>query len=134
MLISYLLLPRAEGVIASIIAAASLGTFTLLLPEELLEELALVTREKPYLASRIRPEQVDTFVQALREIGEPLSPIEEQLPPVSRDAKDDYLLAAAVISRADFLVTGDKDLLVLGEVERLKILTPTAFATLLAAG
>ena len=36
----------------------------------------------------------------------------EILPEKCRDRKDDYLLELAVISNADFLITGDKDLLV----------------------
>lgn len=37
-----------------------------------------------------------------------------------RDEKDNYLLALAKDSQADFLMTGDKDLLVLQLVEQLK--------------
>ena len=49
------------------------------------------------------------------------------LPVVTRDAKDDYLLAYALVGQADYLVTGDEDLLVLQEIEGLKIVNPTQF-------
>ena len=41
---------------------------------------------------------------------------------VCRDVKDDYLLALATDSKADFLITGDKDLLSIEQVETTKII------------
>ena len=37
--------------------------------------------------------------------------------------KDDYLLAYGLMGGADYLVTGDEDLLTLGDVEGLKIVS-----------
>lgn len=45
----------------------------------------------------------------------------------SRDADDDAFVNLAVEGAADWLVTGDRDLLVLGAVERTRIVTPAAF-------
>lgn len=45
----------------------------------------------------------------------------------SRDPKDDVLLDLAVSGRADWLVTGDGDLLVLGAVGTTRIATPAVF-------
>jgi len=47
----------------------------------------------------------------------------------SRDPKDDYLLALAQQARLDYLVTGDKDLLVLGTHLQTEILTFTDFTS-----
>jgi putative PIN family toxin of toxin-antitoxin system len=44
-----------------------------------------------------------------------------------RDPKDDMLLELAVSGNADFLVTGDKDLLVLNPFRGAQILTPREF-------
>ena len=41
-----------------------------------------------------------------------------------RDPNDAHVLAAAKVSRCDAIVTGDRDLLVLGEFEGVKILRP----------
>jgi len=41
---------------------------------------------------------------------------------ICRDAKDDYLLALAINSKADFLITGDKDLLSIEQIETTKII------------
>ena len=47
------------------------------------------------------------------------------VPRRSPDPKDDATLAAAVASKAEFVVSGDNPgLLVLGEVERIPIRTP----------
>lgn len=46
---------------------------------------------------------------------------------VCRDAADDLVLGAAVEGRASALVTGDDDLLALGEYDGIRILKPRAF-------
>ncbi len=46
---------------------------------------------------------------------------------VCRDPKDDKLLELATSGNADFLVTGDKDLLVLNSFRAVKIITPREF-------
>lgn len=45
-----------------------------------------------------------------------------------RDPKDDKLLELAVCGNADFLVTGDKDLLVLNPFRGIEIITPRKFS------
>lgn len=45
------------------------------------------------------------------------------IPSRCRDPKDDYLLELAVISDADYLLTGDDDLLSMKSIERCKIIT-----------
>jgi uncharacterized protein len=52
------------------------------------------------------------------------SPIEE---PVCRDPSDDLVLACAEAAQADCLVTGDEDLLVLGEFKGTRIIRPSDF-------
>jgi uncharacterized protein len=46
---------------------------------------------------------------------------------ICRDPDDDKLLETALLGRADCLVTGDQDLLVLGTYLRIPILTPASF-------
>ena len=46
---------------------------------------------------------------------------------VRRDPKDDFLLSLAKDGKADYLITGDKDLLNLGKFKKTKILTITDF-------
>jgi putative PIN family toxin of toxin-antitoxin system len=79
-------------------------------------------------------EEIDGFFEALSIDGdavEALSP----LPIEVRDAKDERVLAAALDNRADYLVTGDNDLLTLAGDPRLgtlQIVTARAFLDLLS--
>ena len=50
---------------------------------------------------------------------------------VCRDKDDNWVLAAALTGRADFVVSGDKDLLILKEFHGIKILSPRQFVELL---
>lgn len=47
--------------------------------------------------------------------------------PVCRDPDDDNVLAAALSGRCDCIVTGDKDLLEIGEFEEIRILKPSDY-------
>jgi putative PIN family toxin of toxin-antitoxin system len=49
----------------------------------------------------------------------------------ARDPDDNRVLEAAVAGDADYIVTGDGDLLALGSHDRIQIVTPAAFTTLL---
>lgn len=46
---------------------------------------------------------------------------------ICRDSKDDFLLALAIDGKADFLITGDKDLLVLAKIENTRIITMSEY-------
>jgi uncharacterized protein len=132
-LISYLLRPAETGAVRVIIRAFLEDRFTLLVPEVLLQELEVTVLGKRRLAERILPEELDTFVAVLEEFGERVDMIQEPIPAVTRDPKDDYLLAYALVGKADHLVTGDRDLLALrGQMPGVEILTPAQFAELLA--
>ena len=52
---------------------------------------------------------------------------EFQVKVICRDPKDDYLLALAKAAKADVLVTGDADLLVLKKYGKTSIIKPTDF-------
>ncbi len=115
----------AKGPSAEILRAGRDGLVELVVSELLLAELKR-TLAYPKLRKRIPPEKAAALANWARDHGifaeDPASP-----PPVgSRDSDDDYLLALAIDRRA-YLVTGDKDLLVLSD--DLPILTPAEFAT-----
>jgi putative PIN family toxin of toxin-antitoxin system len=58
----------------------------------------------------------------------------QDVPSVSRDPQDDKFLACVRSAEADYLVTEDKDLLVLEEYEGTRICQPAEFIALLEAG
>src|SRR5436190_12251824 len=124
-LISFLLTPNSTGPIATIIEAVYDGKFTLLLPRELINEVIEAVKAKPYLAKRVSAEETSKLLVNLLSAGELLAPLSDKVVLATRDPKDDYLLAYAVVYEADYLVTGDEDLLVLGDmVQGLRIVSP----------
>ena len=129
--ISYLLNPERPGALRTIFHSAINGDFTLLLPEVLLDEFVSKTPTKPYLSERITPDELSAFVAIVQEVSEVIAEVKEEIPAATRDPKDDYLLAYAVVGESDYLVTGDDDLLVLQGVPQLKIIKPADFALLI---
>jgi len=53
--------------------------------------------------------------------------VKKPYPHISRDKNDNYLLGLIEISNAEILVTGDKDLLVLGSYKGCVIVKPSEF-------
>ena len=51
---------------------------------------------------------------------------------VPDDPNDDTIIATAVVAGADYLVTGDRDLLVLDHYQGVAILTPRQFLDMIA--
>ena len=113
------------------------GRFTLVTSLYLVEELAHVLTY-PRIAERIRLDEpeVDTILAALLSEAE-MAPGELELPGVTRDLKkplrfplhrkDDPVVACAVEGDAGYIVSGDQDLLVLGEYEGIEVVTPRRF-------
>lgn len=56
------------------------------------------------------------------------------IPPVSRDPQDDKFLATAEAAGADYLVSEDQDLLVLGDYRSIRIVDAATFLGLLERG
>ncbi len=128
--VSYLLTPKQTGPIHSLVHGAFLGEFTLLLPEDLLGELVQKVKGKKYLPGRITVAELDELITLLKEVAEMIPKINAPIPAVTRDPKDDYLLAYALVGEADFLITGDADLLTLKQVEQTKIITARQFMSI----
>ncbi len=87
--------------------------------EQLLAELQEVVK-RPKLAKYIHQERQEELFDLLLTYSEFIStpPKDRRL---TRDKKDDYLLELCEIINADFLLTGDEDLLVLREFGCTKI-------------
>ncbi len=92
--------------------------------QQLLDEIRLVT-QRPKLQKYFPPAKVKELLDFLMIVG---SCIEIQSSVnICRDAKDNYLLALAKDSQANFLITGDQDLLILQQFELTKIVTYQEF-------
>lgn len=111
------------GAPAMLVDAWERKTFTLVSADELIAELRDVA-DRPFFRARLRPGSVVLLVAGLQE----LSSYCRDLPsgPIAPDPKDSFLLAMAEVGEADFLVTGDKELLSLKRHKTTQIVTPAA--------
>ena len=121
--ISYLLSPRKHSPVVTMVNLALSGRFRLLLAEDLVDELVRSVAKRAYLQGRIEPADVSELVHLLSQAGEIIPRITDEIPALTQDAKDDYLIAYALVGEADYLVTGDADLLALKQVDRMRIVT-----------
>ena len=105
------------------------GALTLISSPGLLAELAEVMNrpkfEEILARSNTDAQQMLDRLQRLAEIIDP-----PPLPAaVSRDPSDDAVLALAVASQADLIITGDNDLLILGSHAGIPIIDPAEAVT-----
>ena len=96
----------------------------LLLKSTITEQELFVTLARPRLAPLIPPRFRDWLSEVLA--AAELVAITERIA-ACRDPKDDKFLELAVNGRADLIVTGDADLLVLNPFRDISIVTPATF-------
>lgn len=105
--------------------------FDLLISKEQLEEIKTASKKDKLTSYSLFSSRIVEFIQNLEFAVELVKPIpEDNLPTHSRDLKDDFILAASLGGNADYLVTGDEDLLVLNAnpgLGKLKIVTVKQF-------
>ncbi len=102
----------------------------ILLSSELLAELSDVLGRKKFdrfLTSEEREEFLETFVDRAILI-DIIETVQE-----CRDPKDDKILELALNGQAQYIVSGDKDLLVLNPFRAVKILTAEEFLKLIVS-
>lgn len=96
----------------------------LILCPDLLEEIREVT-SRPKFAKYFPQDEVASLIEFMQIIGEEFTPKSQVQ--LCRDKADDYLLALAIDAKADYLVTGDQDLLILKQIEKCKIVDVKTF-------
>jgi len=96
----------------------------LLFSQELLEEFVTVSK-RPKLRKYISRDELEDILETIDEVAEFVNVTSE----ISecRDPKDNFLLSLAVDGKADYLLTGDKDLLVLKKIGKTEIRTISEF-------
>lgn len=96
----------------------------LLLSEPVLSEIATVLARRKfdrYVSAEIRRD----FVADLAAVAEQVSIIHTVH--ICRDPKDNMILELAISGQADFILTGDQDLLALGSFHEVPIWTPARY-------
>lgn len=97
---------------------------TLIFSYELLEEFIDVV-SRPKFEKYISKQHIEKILECFDQFGELIEVTSNTN--ICRDEKDNFLLNLSVDSNADYLITGDKDLLILEKIEHTKILTFTEF-------
>lgn len=127
---------RPDSAPGRILKAAVQGqTVRALLSPPLVEELQRALaypRLRPYL--KMSSPETREFVLLLEQIADAVNLDDHPAPGICRDPHDEPYLQTALAGRADYVVTGDRDLLDLGAVDGIPILTPTAFEQILQPG
>ncbi len=95
-----------------------------LFSQELLEEFIAVAK-RPKLRKYISRVELEDLLETIDEVSEFVNVTSE----ISecRDPKDNFLLSLAIDGKADYLLTGDKDLLVLRKIGNTEIKTISEF-------
>jgi uncharacterized protein len=123
------------GTSDKLLSAVQRGAFMLCLSQEILRETSRSLREK---TERIRryyaypDEKIDQFAASLASMARLVCDLPE-LRVVPLDRKDDVIVATAIAAKAEYLVSGDRHLLMLGAYEDIRIITPRQFLDLLQA-
>jgi putative PIN family toxin of toxin-antitoxin system len=96
----------------------------LIFSRELLEEFLNVIK-RPKLKRFFNNDDVIGILEIIHDVGIFVDVVSEV--EVCRDFKDNFLLALAKDSNADYLLTGDKDLLSIGVFEKTRIIAINEF-------
>ena len=101
----------ADGIPYQLLEAWRAGAFVLLVAHPQREELERVLK-RPIFSQRygLTEERIDYWLLLVDALGLSVS-VRRRLPVHVRDRRDDHILAAALGGHADYLVTGDKDIL-----------------------
>ena len=123
-LIRYLIKPSAA--IKELIEERWLGDeVQMVTARDLVEELEGVL-QRDYIQAVIRTDEGQALLDAITQKANIL-PALGPVPAYTRDPKDDKFVACALVGDADYLITEDKDMLILEVVGDVRIVTPYDF-------
>jgi len=100
------------------------GSILIIITDQLLEEIKLVTNRKK-LKKYFEEQDVNELIELLEIIAVKIKIKQKFI--LNRDPKDNFLFDLIYASKADFLVTGDKDVLEHHPFKTAQILTPADF-------
>jgi len=117
---------KPTGTVAPVLGRLRAGDYAVLYSTELLEEIAdVLSRSRFRSKYGIQGEDIEALLGLIVLRGEGVVPLERI--EACRDPKDNKVLDVAVEGRADVIVSGDDDLLVLSPFRDIPILSASAF-------
>jgi len=117
---------RKQGTTGDVLGALRDGRFTAIYTTDIVVEIIdVLGRAKFRMKYHIEPDDITILVNLIRLRGELVTPTQKVT--ACRDPKDDKFLEAALVAKADCIVSGDADLLVLNPFEDIPILRPSEF-------
>lgn len=123
-LIRYLIKPSAA--IKELIEERWLGDEVQMVTAlDLIAELEGVLK-RDYIQTLIRTEEGQALLGAITQKADILPPL-GPVPAYTRDPKDDKFVACALVGDANYVITEDKDMLILEAVGDVRIVTPYGF-------
>jgi putative PIN family toxin of toxin-antitoxin system len=115
-----------QGTTGDVLGALRDGRFTAIYTTDIVVEIIdVLGRAKFRMKYHIEPDDITILVNLIRLRGELVTPTQKVT--ACRDPKDDKFLEAALVAKADCIVSGDADLLVLNPFEDIPILRPSEF-------
>lgn len=119
-----------HGTVGPVLLHLRRGTYTLLYAQSLLEELVDVLN-RPRIRDKygLTAQDIQTIIRLILLRGQPVTPVRRIT--VCRDPKDNKFLEVAIAGKADVIVSGDQDLLVLHPFEGIPIVEPVIFLQML---
>jgi putative PIN family toxin of toxin-antitoxin system len=117
---------KPQGTVGPVLTRLRDGDYTLLYAGPLLDELvAKLALPRIHDKYHLTDDDVETVLALILLRGEPVMP--QRRITACRDPKDNVVLEVAVAGEADYIVTGDNDLLVLHPFEGIHIVGPAEF-------
>ena len=128
--ISYLLASEPKNTISQVFEICiAKNDIDLLLPQKVIDELYASISSSKYLSKHISRRDAYSLLKDIKKASTFIesTAVEQNQVVNVRDAKDHYLLDLAITHEADYLVTGDSDLLIIKQISKLKIVNPYQF-------
>ena len=115
-----------EGICSKLLHRARMGEFSLVSCPFIMKELRRILSKKFRLSQEESAWAMEPVSAAINKVIEHSLKITD----ICRAADDDNIIACAVAAKADYLVTGDSDLLDIRSYKNIKIITPRDFEAL----
>jgi len=102
------------------------GTDELFISNEILDEIAATMAGPKF---KTKPEIVEEYTRSINEMGKKVF-ITGKVRGICRDKDDDDKIECGILAGADYLITGDNDLLILGHYQQVKFITAKEYLSL----